>query len=388
MYRQMSALALISGSSPSASAGWDCWLSRGDAAMSSNDPAVVVIVPNWNGAHLLPSCLDGLRRQRFTSFHTVVVDDGSRDASLRLLHREYHEVQILRCIQRHGFCAAVNAGIQATTSRYIALLNTDAVPEPGWLSALVHALDTSSDYSGCTPKVLFADRPGIINSIGIFLRRDGASRDIGYGQPDGPDYSRRLEVFGFSGCAVLLRRSAVEDVGLFDEELVAYAEDLDWSLRARLRGHRFMYEPSARALHRVGGTFSRLPARAAYYRSRNSLYVLLKNLPWPILVKHAPAMALFQLYQVAIAGRHGMLWPALAGKADVVRGWRRLLASRRRLQAARRLADDEVEQLLRTPVRPWGSTDGLPWEPGTGPRLEQRLPATGAGATSPDWTVQ
>lgn len=317
--------------------------------MRAASAKVTVIVPNWNGEHLLPTCLDGLRKQTFADFHAIVVDDGSCDSSVRLIRREYPEVQVICRGKQRGFCAAVNSGISASHSQYIALLNNDAIPTPEWLAASISTLDNRPAFVGCTPKILFLDRLDRVNSIGIFLRADGASRDIGYGEHDGMAFSEPREVFGFSGCAVVLDRAVIDDVGLFDEYLIGYAEDLDWTLRARSRGYRFIYEPLAEVHHAMSSSFGSIPKETTFYQSRNSTYVLLKHLPKSFLIKIAPRWLLLECYRILLAARRGLLWPAVAGKVSIIFVWRQLLEARQVETSSRRLSDGEIHQILAEP---------------------------------------
>ncbi|MEM4204076.1 MAG: glycosyltransferase, partial [Candidatus Methanomethylicaceae archaeon] len=95
-------------------------------------PRVQVVIPNWNGRHLLSRCLDALYRQTFKDFAITVVDNGSIDGSVAWLQEHAPFVQVIANATNRGFAAAVNQGIQASESEYIATLNNDTEPEPGW----------------------------------------------------------------------------------------------------------------------------------------------------------------------------------------------------------------------------------------------------------------
>ena len=88
-------------------------------------PAVSVVVLNWNGAQLLPVCLDSVRAQTFRDFEVIMPDNGSTDGSVALAADRYPEVRVLRFYENLGFCLAVNAGIRASEGEFIALLNND-----------------------------------------------------------------------------------------------------------------------------------------------------------------------------------------------------------------------------------------------------------------------
>jgi glycosyltransferase involved in cell wall biosynthesis len=105
-------------------------------------PYVTVVVPNWNGERFLNLCLTSLRRQSFEDFETILVDNGSTDASVDFVKRNFPEVRVVSLTHNRGFSAAVNAGIQASQAEYVVLLNNDTEVDPGWLKALVRAAES------------------------------------------------------------------------------------------------------------------------------------------------------------------------------------------------------------------------------------------------------
>src|SRR5438105_4113949 len=101
---------------------------------------IAVIVVNWNGAHLLPTCLGALRRQTFVDFETILVDNGSSDDSLELLARDFPEVRVVALSENLGLAGGTNAGIAVTDAPIIATLNNDTEVDPCWLAELHGAL--------------------------------------------------------------------------------------------------------------------------------------------------------------------------------------------------------------------------------------------------------
>ena len=163
----------------------------------------------------------------------LVVDDGSTDASEAVVAR-HPCVEWLPLAQNRGFPAAVNAGIAASTAPLVALLNTDALPEPDWLAALVRALDADASLSLCASRMLFHD--GTVNAAGDgFDVRGRGGYNRGLHEPDGPRFDEPRIVFGACAGAALYRRALFADIGLFDEAFRLSWEDVDIDLRARSR---------------------------------------------------------------------------------------------------------------------------------------------------------
>src|SRR5918998_4490278 len=119
---------------------------------------VDVIIPSYNGARFLPTCLDALRRQTYPDFAVLVVDDGSTDDTAALLVGRYPEVRLLRRPRNGGLVAACNDGIATTGAEVVCLLNNDTEAEPGWLAALVAALAATPQAGSAASKLLLFDR--------------------------------------------------------------------------------------------------------------------------------------------------------------------------------------------------------------------------------------
>jgi GT2 family glycosyltransferase len=294
---------------------------------------VAVVIPNWNGAALLPACLDGLRQQTHGDREVVVVDNGSADDSLAVLAR-YPEVRVLRFGRNQGFGAATNAGIRATDSRYVATLNNDAVAAPGWLAALVAAADAEPAVGMCASRMVLAAQPDRLDSCGIALDRVGIAWDLFGGQPVGAD-AGLAEPFGPCGGAALYRRAMLQQVGLFDEEFFAYLEDVDLAWRARAAGWRCRYVPDAEVVHQHSATGGEGSPWKHYLLGRNKVRLLAKNYPaalwrWLPLVVAYDAAAVG--YALATRREGAALRGRLAGLASL-RG-----ALRARTDSARRLA--------------------------------------------------
>lgn len=315
-------------------------------------PAVAVIIPNWNGAHLLPTCLESLRRQtdRF-AFETVVIDNASTDASRALLRTDFPEVRVITLPKNVFFAGAVNAGIRATTTPYLALLNNDTEVEPGWLAALVAALEGCPEAGLAASKMLLFDRRDVINSAGDLYRTDGTPGNRGVWEIDQGQYDDARQVFGACGGAALYRRGMLDEIGLFDEDFVGYCEDVDLNFRAQLAGYRCIFVPEARIYHRLSATGG--GPIASYFCGRNFVNVIVKDLPGPLLRRFWPRILAAQVRLSWASLRH-IREPAararLRGQAAAGLALPAMLRKRRSIQATRRVDLAYLESIL-TPDR-------------------------------------
>ncbi len=305
-------------------------------------PQVTVVIPNWNTRRWLAGCLDGLRAQTYRRFETLLVDNGSTDGSVEFVRRHYPEVRVIALPENRGFAGAVNAGIRAAHTAYIALLNVDTVPQPGWLANLVRAMEASPPEVGAlASKMLSLDDPRRMDDAGDTLSWYGSARKRGMGEP-ATRYRQVEEVFSVCAGAALYRRSFLEATGGFDEGFTSYLEDVDLGLRGRLLGYRYLFVPDAEVYHAGQGAGTPRP-RYVYWMTRNRLALLTKNIPVPLLLKHGWHLLYGQIYFLLVYKRP---LHSLRGMAAFGRQLPRLLRERRAIQRRKTIPNSQLEAAL------------------------------------------
>jgi hypothetical protein len=244
-------------------------------------PFVSVLVVNYNGRPFLADCLTSLRRQSYPRhrFETIVVDNASTDGSAEFVLQCFPEVRVLRQRRNLGFAGGNNAGFEKARGEWVALLNSDAVAEPGWLLASV-AAGRRADIGGVAGHVVFAHDNRTINSTGLELYRDGRGGDRDFNRHE-PLARPGGEVFGGCGAALVLRRTMLEQVGFFRPDLFMYYEDLELAWRARRAAWRFVYAPAARVRHAFGASAGvHSPLQTRYVERNRGLVNLLHAPVW------------------------------------------------------------------------------------------------------------
>jgi GT2 family glycosyltransferase len=247
----------------------------------ASKPQVVasVLIPTWNGKELLRSCLDSLAAQTFQDFEVIVADNGSVDGTCEMLQQEYDWVRVVALKQNLGFARGVQAAYEAAGGDLIVLLNNDTEALPAWLEELHSAAQDYPEAGSFACKILLHQDRRRLHSAGDFYGRDGVPGNRGVWEEDGPAFNERGWVFGAQGAACAYRRSLLDDVGFFDEDLVSYCEDVDLNWRANLRGFRCLYVPEAQVFHHVSATGG--GALASYFCGRNFIAVAVKDIPGP-----------------------------------------------------------------------------------------------------------
>ena len=275
---------------------------------------VTIIIPNYNGAGDIRTCLDALKKQTLAA-DVIVVDDGSTDDSVRMVEawREESRVspdvaadpagipedrsngnsirslKVLRHDENLGFAAAVNTGIRAAKTPYVVLLNNDAFAEETFTENLVRAMKRRKDVFSVQALMLQVNRD-ITDSSGDYFCALGWAFSPGRDRPASL-YSRPARIMSACAGAAIYDRHILEELGLFDEAHFCYIEDVDIGMRAQRAGYKNYFEPSAVVHHKGSATSgSRYNAFKARMTTANSLYTACKNFPRPVLVLYAPLL--------------------------------------------------------------------------------------------------
>ena len=237
---------------------------------------ITVVIPNFNGIQYVERCLDSLKRQTFSEFDVIFVDNGSVDGSRELTEEKYPWVRVIELAENTGFCKAVNIGIEATQTPYVVLLNNDTEAEPDFLLELYRGIERKKDaFSAAARMLQFHDR-GKIDDAGNYYNCLGWAFALGKGKPE-ERYRKERKIFASCGGAAIYRTELVKQLGGFDEEHFAYLEDIDLGYRAQIAGYENWYLPKAGVYHVGSGTSgSRYNQFKIRYSSRNNVYMLYK----------------------------------------------------------------------------------------------------------------
>ena len=308
-----------------------------------------VIVPNYNGRRFLDTCLGALFRQTYPPerLEVVLVDDASTDDSVAWVREHYEGVKIVALASNSGLAAGCNAGARAATGDLLVMLNNDTEAEPGWLAALVEAASAHPEAGAIASKMLLFDRREVLHNAGDLMGADGIPRNRGVWEVDEGQYDAHGEVFGGCGGGVAYRRAAWEAAGGFDERLFMYLEDVDLAWRLQLLGWRAIFAPEARLYHHLSATGGGV--LASYYTGRNTLWVIAKDMPAPLIRKHLGRIvaAQWRVTRDALRAWRGAAARArLRGQAAGLLGLPRVLKWRQPVQEGRTTPIETIDAML------------------------------------------
>lgn len=252
-----------------------------------------VIIPNYNGKEYVKDCLLSLKECDETVFHTIVVDNASTDGSVELLKEQFPQVELILLSENTGFAAAVNRGLEHTKTPYAILLNNDTRVQRGFVLHLEQALERKEKAFSVSAKMIMMHSPDLLDGAGDLYCALGWAYALGKGKKEQEKYREAARIFSACGGAVIYRMDVLKQIGLFDENHFAYLEDVDIGYRASIYGYENYYEPSAVCFHAGSASSgSRYNEFKVSLASRNSIYLIYKNMPFLQILCNLPFLLL------------------------------------------------------------------------------------------------
>jgi len=337
---------------------------------------VSVVVVNYRGAEDTIACLQGLAALDWPSerIELICVDNESGDGSAQRIRIAVPDIRVVESGANRGFAGGCNLGVSHSSGEYVAFLNNDAKPHPGWVSSAVKAFEMDTEVACVASKVLdwngklvdFVD--GSLTWFGMGYKRETE-------HVDSTEYDVAKDVLFGTGAAMFVRTDVFRAVGGFDERFFMFYEDVDLGWRMNLLGHRVRYVPDSLAYHRHHATMNKFgDYRESYLLERNALLSMYKNYGDEALARCLPAaMALSVRRSVARSGLDARLLDlqvrpggdtqstvevpkaALSGPLAIdyfVENLGTLTPDRRDLQARRRRSDIDLFPLFRQAIEP------------------------------------
>ena len=306
---------------------------------------VSIIIPNYNGKEFIHICLDSVLKQSFEDYEIIVVDDHSTDGSAEYIKLKWRNVHVIPLNRNYGFCHAVNTGIHYAHGKYIALINSDIELDSQWLEHITKAMERRSDAFSINAKILnFYDR-NKIDDAGDVYAREGRAFKRGYDQP-AERYTEVAEIFSASGAASLFKANLLKELNGLDEEFVAYLDDVDLGLRARLIGYKNYFEPLAIAYHMVNRSYKKRSVLMGSLILKNNMSVIIKDMPAPLIKRFFPWLILGHLKSIKYIFSIGGIGAILKGYYNFLKAIPYLLKARIEIQESRSISPDDLRKIV------------------------------------------
>lgn len=234
-----------------------------------------IILVTWNNKQYLEPCLRSLYARPMNSgFEIVIVDNGSNDGSQTMLRNEFPEAHLIQNNENVGLSRASNQGIQASSWRYVLLLNNDTLVNSASLDTMVEFMDAVPDAGAAGGRLLNPDgsfQCGYARFSTLtqeFLIATGLGEHLWIGYPSHGQSDCVKVVDWLSSACLILRRSALEQVGLLDEQYFVYGDETDLQFRLKQAGWKVYYLPNVTTIHYGGRSMNRWRRRKLVYRGK------------------------------------------------------------------------------------------------------------------------
>lgn len=244
-----------------------------------------IAILNWNGRKLLEEFLPSVVQFSQES-EIYIIDNASDDESVNYLKTNFPSVKIIQNQENFGYAKGYNIGIKSIDAEIICLLNSDVKVSENWLEPVLNLFDTDKNIAAVQPKILNYKNPAYFEYAGA---GGGFIDDFGYPfcrgrvfwtlEEDKGQYDDTIQTFWASGACMFIRKEDFESIGGFDEGFFAHMEEIDLCWRLNNIGKKIYYCGQSSIYHLGGGTLKNSNPRKTYLNFRNSLWVLVKNLP-------------------------------------------------------------------------------------------------------------
>jgi len=297
---------------------------------STTSIEISVVIVGWNAKHYLELCLESLAEAPpRRSMEVLVIDNASTDDSVEMIEAKFPWAKLIKSEENLGFAKGNNVAIRQCKGRYIALVNPDVIVFPGCLDTLADFLDQNPKVGNVGPRVFNPDMtqqstcrrfPTLWNNFCSVTRLERIFKASYFFAGEHMFYfphDRMLAVDVIVGCFSMIRREAFDDVGLLDEGLFMYGDDVDWCRRARNAGWQVIFCPEARAIHDQGKTTAPFPVRFAVAQQRSVLHYWKKHHTFLGVLGIRSLMFFRHLPRYVVAGLTSLAFPRKNSESEV-----------------------------------------------------------------------
>jgi GT2 family glycosyltransferase len=286
------------------------------------NPLVISVILNSNRREDTIECLSSLKMNAYPNHQIIVLDNDSSDGSVEAIKSNHPDVHIIQLVENRGYAGNNNVGIQAAINQgaaWVFVINEDTIFSQDCLSLMIQVGETDPTIGILGPMVYHHDEPNVIQSAGGELGKNWLGMHLGMNEDDHGQFSAPHPVEWITGCAILVRREVIEQVGMIDEKFFIYSEEKEWCIRASKAGWKLIHVPAAKVWHKGVQRNYQPKFSFTYYSTRNHFLMLSKH--------HAPLnvwlSALFQTLRTLISWSIKPKWRHKREHRDAM--WRGLM---------------------------------------------------------------
>ena len=246
------------------------------------NPLLSIIIPHHGGVDILNECLSSLEKSTYEDYEIIIVDNASKDNSIKEAKNKFPYINVLTQNQNLGYAGGCNKGAIHSRGEFLLFLNNDTIHELNWIEPLVHLISNDRTIGSIQPKILNTNQKNLFDYAGgsggfidllcyPFIR----GRIFNTIETDEGQYNDKKEIFWASGCAFITRKDLFLKI-LFDERFFTYMEEIDYSWKTILLGYKNFVEPKSIIYH-TGGTLKNRGFFKSYFNHRNSMIIFLTN---------------------------------------------------------------------------------------------------------------
>jgi len=312
--------------------------------------SVTLVILNWNSREHLMECLRKLEQQTILPSQVLIIDNGSQEQLIDHLEEQWPKLNlhVERLDSNIGFAKANNMGARLARGRWLALLNSDAFPEPEWLEQLLLTAEQNPDFSSFSSRQIQYNSPRLLDGAGDSYHISGLAWRNGYKLSSKTYGLQQKEVFSPCAAAALYAREEFLKAGGFDENYFSYFEDVDLGFRLRLGGAKCLYVPEAIVYHIGSGSTSKRSDFSVYYGYRNMIWTFVKDMPSPLLWIFLPLHIGTLLFFVTYLTWRGQGAVILRAIRDAIHGLPKMIEKRWVIQRNKKITSGELLRVMST----------------------------------------
>jgi len=312
--------------------------------MNSNKDLVSIIILNYNGEKFLVNCLDSIIKETNCNFEIIVVDNDSPDKSGEKFSKKYQTCKFILNKKNVGVSEGLNIGIRNANGKHIVLLNNDLIVAPKWLDYLFEAYEKKG-IGLYQPKFLKMKDKTVIDSAGNLINIFGFGFSREKGEKDILQYNSIEEIGFAAGTCLFCSKEIFDKVGLFDEKLFAYNEDLDLGWRAKLLNYKSFYVPKSIVYHH-GSAQWKWSGEKFYLLERNRWIVLLSNYETKTILKLLPSLLIIEAVLLVFFTKKKMLLKKLRSYGGIIKLSKHIKERKNILKKIKNVNDKEMIKLF------------------------------------------